>query len=124
MTTRIAALSFAALLMAGPAKAQTAQTAWMEIADGVTVGAFSMTVDWLDDLDVHDASGRKIGEVEEALGTSPDAPSALAIDFEDGVGYGDQGDVIVPLEMFRLDGSRLILSADANAVASMPVWRD
>ena len=124
MTKRIAALSFAAMLAGGPATAQTGQPAWMEIADGVTVAPFSMTVDQLDDFDVHDASGRKIGEVEEVLGTSPDSPSALAIDFDDGAGYGDRGDVIVPLEMFRLDGGRLILSLDAGAIASMPVWRD
>jgi hypothetical protein len=110
-------------LIAGAVFAQNS-AGFVEIGDDVSVAPFSMTADQVDDLDVHDAAGKKIGDVEEVLGTQADTATALAVDFDDGAGYGERGDVIVPIDQFRLDGNRLVLSADAAAIAGMPVWDD
>ncbi|EHK54996.1 PRC-barrel domain-containing protein [Allomesorhizobium alhagi] len=112
-----------AIAVALPATA-AAQTTWVEIADQATVAPLSRSVDRVDDMDVYDASGKKIGEIEEVLGQDADTASALTVDFDDDAGYGGRDNVIVPLEMFQLDGERLILSADAEAMSSMEVWED
>jgi sporulation protein YlmC with PRC-barrel domain len=112
-----------AIAVALPATA-AAQTTWVEIADQATVAPLSRSVDQVDDMDVYDASGKKIGEIEEVLGQNADTASALTVDFDDDAEYGGRDNVIVPLEMFQLDGERLILSADAEAMSSMEVWED
>lgn len=120
------ASTFAAVPLATVSHAQTSTAtgpALVELDDGVTVAALGMSVDRIDDMDVH-FDGRKVGEVEEVLGTAPGTATALTVDFDDNAGFGDRDDVIVPLDRFRLDNGRLVLSADAAAVAQMPVWND
>lgn len=116
ITLAIAALG----LVVGAAHAQTK---WVEIDDDVQVPALGATADDLDDLDVVDAAGTKLGEVEEVVGVDASAATALVVDFEDIAGYADK-DVVVPLDQFSLENGRLVLKADAAAVNGMEVWDD
>ena len=100
-----------------------AQTALVEVDDKVQVAAFNATVDQVDDLDVYNAAGAKLGEVEEVVGTDNKTPTALVIDFEGKEGFVDQ-DVVVPLDQFSWENDRLVLSADAAAVGAMEVWKN
>lgn len=110
----------AGTLIAGTA---LAQGALVEVNDNVQVPQFSAIADDVDDWDVYDAQGTEIGEVEEVLGTDPNTPTALAVDFDGNGGYADR-DVIVPIDQFSQENGRLILRADAAAVTQMETWND
>ncbi|MBB4001811.1 PRC-barrel domain-containing protein [Aurantimonas endophytica] len=104
-------------LFAGTAFAQTA--GMVDVDDDVMVPPFNVTVDDLDDMDVYDAAGTEIGEIEEVVGTDANTPTAFVVDF-DGEGYGDE-ERVIGLENFAMDGARMTLSLDAAAVATMPI---
>lgn len=107
-------------LLATPA---FAQETLFEVNDRAPLAGFGINADVADDLDVYDVAGRKIGEVEEVLGTTADAATALAVEFEDAVtDYGGE-DRVIPLAAFTFDGSVFVL-ADGTAVAELPVWQD
>ncbi len=116
ITLAVAALG----LVAGAAHAQNKL---VELDDKVQVAAFSATVDEIDDMDVVDAAGTKIGEVEEVVGENANTASALVVDFDGTGGFTDQ-DVVVPLDQFSLENNRLVLKADAATVGGMEVWKD
>jgi len=101
-----------------------AQTKWVEINDDVSVAPFNLTADEMEDLDVYDATGKRIAEVEEVIGTDAQTPTALAIDFDDSAGYGKTGDVVIPLNQFEMTGNRFVLNADADAVSGMETYND
>lgn len=117
---RSSLLAAAILAAAGPA---FAQTGLVELRDSVTVPAFGLTVDQVDDLDVV-VDGRVVGDIEEVLGTDANTATALVVDFDDGAGYGDRDDVIVPIARFRLDGNRLVTDVTPAEVAAFPTWKD
>lgn len=134
MKTSIIALA-AALSMGTAALAQDAGTPdagqvagaeamadWQEIDDSVMVTQLNATADDVDDMDLYDAEGTKIGEVEKVLGTSAETPGALVVDFDDDSVYGD-GDRVVPLEYLSMTDDRLTLSAEAD-VAGFEGWDD
>ena len=104
-------------LFVGTAFAQT--SGLVDIDDDVMVAALNMEADDVDDLDVYDAAGSEIGDVEDVVGTDANTPTALVVDFE-GDAYGDE-DRVIGLKHFTMAGDRLTLSLDAAAVATMPV---
>lgn len=105
-----------------PGAAQTgAMSDMTELDDAVMVTGWNMAVDDLEDMNVSDADGTRIGEVEDVLGRNETA-EAVVVDFDDDQG-GDDEDRIVPLDMLSVVEDRLELSADAD-VASFEVYND
>lgn len=100
-----------------------AQSGLVEVRDNTMVETFGAIADRVDDWDVHDASGRKIGEVEEVVGTDVNTPTALVIDFEDDSAYPDR-DVVIPFSEFSYENGRLTLNATPEAVRGMEIWHD
>ena len=100
-----------------------AQGAWTKLEDNVQVPAIGATVDQVEDLDVHNASGTKIGEVDDVLGTDASTPSALVVEFEQGGAYPKE-EIVVPLDQFTWENNRLILNVDAAGVSAMEIWND
>lgn len=115
-THLVAALS----LLATPA---LAQDRLHEVNDRTPLAGFGINADLAGDLDVYDATGRKIGEVEEVVGSTPDLANALVIEFEDIVAEYGTEDRVIPLTAFTFDGSAMIL-ADGTTVQDLPIWRD
>ncbi|KQN71584.1 hypothetical protein DevBK_00450 [Devosia sp. BK] len=111
-----------ALLVAAPALAQ-APTQWVELEDTAQVAAFNSTVDQIEDWDLYDAAGIKIGEVEAVLGTDATTATALVVDFEEAAGYVD-GDVIVPIDQFTWEANRLSLAIEPTAAQQLELWND
>lgn len=117
-----APISIALLLaLASPALAQTGP---VEVGDRTMIDAFGVDADMIDDLDVLDAQGRKIGEVEEVVGADRDTAESLVVDFEDELAEFGGDDRIVPLDQFSLEGEVLTFTGDAATLADMPLWRD
>lgn len=100
-----------------------AQGTWIEIEDSVQVPAFSASVDQVEDLDVHNASGTKIGEVDEVLGTDASTAAAVVVEFEAGGAYPKE-EMVVPLDQLSWENNRLILNVDAEGVSAMEIWND
>lgn len=111
-----------ALLFAAPAFAQ-AQAKWVELEDNTQLAAFNSTVDQIEDWDLYDAAGTKIGEVEAVLGTDPTTATALVVDFENAASYVD-GDVIVPIDQFTWEANRLSLANEPSAAQQLELWNN
>lgn len=120
-TTLLAGVCAGLLAFAGAA---SAQSQWVEIEDAVTVSELNQTADAVEDMDVYNGAGQKVGDVEEVLGQDASTATALVVDFDDDAGYGDRDDVVVPLERFSMNGPNLVLDADVATVASYPVYND
>ena len=116
----LAAVAFTSL--SGTALAQT--STWVEVDDKTMIAPFNVDADGLEDMDVQNAAGQKIGEIEDVIGTDRAAATALVVDFDDDAGYGDRDDVIVPVERFSLNGTKLVLQDDAAAVAAYEIYND
>jgi hypothetical protein len=122
----LAAACVAAALLSTVSSAAFAQGGWGKAADSAMVQPFGMIADDVEDLDVVNASGDKIGEIEDVL-TRGGAPTALGVEFEGFSDYspGKDLDVIVPLNDFVLqDKRRLKLKAEATAVKAMETYPD
>ncbi|WEK04607.1 MAG: hypothetical protein P0Y65_20925 [Candidatus Devosia phytovorans] len=115
-------LTVVALFVAAPAVAQ-AQAPWVELEDNAQVAAFNSTVDQIEDWDLYDAAGTKIGEIEAVLGTDATTATALVVDFEQAAGYVD-GDVIVPIDQFTWEANRLSLAIEPTAAQQLELWND
>lgn len=116
----LAAASFvAASLFTGASFAQTTLT---EVAEEVNVPAFNMTADQVEDMDVYDSEGMKVGEVEEVIGSDQQTPTHLEIEFEDDDGgqYADRDDVLVPLESVSYGNDRLTINLTPDEVTALP----
>ena len=95
-----------------------AQSQFFEVDETVSVDA-----DQADEYDVYDATGRKIGEVEEVVGSNRAMADAFVVDFEDALTeYGDE-ERVIPLTEFKFDGKGFVLSDGAD-VETMPTWID
>ena len=123
----IALTGIAAACLSGiPLSALAEGGGWGKAADNTMVPAFGMSADDVEDLDVVNAAGDRIGEVEDVL-TKGGAPAALGVDFKGFSGYspGKDLNVVVPLDEFTLlDKKRLSLKADAAAVKAMETYPD
>lgn len=115
-------LPVVALLVAAPAFAQS-QVKWIELDDNAPVAVFNSTVDQIEDWDLYDATGTKIGEIEAVLGTDATTAAALVVDFEDAAGYVD-GDVIVSIDQFSWAANRLSLAIEPAAAQQLELWND
>jgi hypothetical protein len=111
------------LLLTGPA---AAQTQWQEVRDAAMVAPFNLSADVVEDMEVVNAGGQKIGEVDKVIGLTPSEASALVIDFEDNAGYtmGSDDEIVVPLAGFALAGGKLQLLGDAATVKGYEIYRD
>lgn len=109
-----------AALMAAPA---LGQTQWVELQDNVQVSQFGSTVDQIEDWDLYDAGGQKIGEIEAVLGSDGALASALVVDFDNAASFVD-GDVIVPIDQFTWEANRLSLNIDQAGAQQLELWND
>lgn len=115
------AILVAAALVPTLAFAQATAPQLVQIDDDqANVAVLGLTVDQVDDLDLFDAQGTKLGDVEEVLGTDATTGTALAIDLEG----GDDVDVIVDLTSIELQDERLVTALTAEQLRALPVWND
>lgn len=121
--TAVLALATAPLAQAPDADWLAAQPDWIELDDAASVTQLSLSVDQLDDLDLHDAAGQKLGEVEEVIGLADGTVIGLAVELDDAAGAGDD-EVVVPIASVRRDGERLTTDLTPDALQALPQWDD
>ena len=105
--------------------AASAQTPWVEIDDQIVVAPFALSADAIGDMDVVDAAGKKIGEVEDVVGPSRNEATAVVIDLDSTSGLLEADkDIVVPLAGVELHGKTLRLLGDAATVRGYQIYQD
>ncbi|MEA3533205.1 hypothetical protein [Rhizobium sp. CC-YZS058] len=117
----VTAAGLTALVLAGPVAAQA--PAMVKVADDTMVTGLNITADALEGMAIHDAAGKKIGEVEDVVGTDRTAATGVAIEFDRASGLGRETRVVA-LRDLKQDGLRLSVDLDAAAAEKLPVFDD
>ena len=140
-TTAALALAIAGSAMCGAASAQsqpgtapgaatgaaTADPAQMrELDDDRTDVTWNgLTLDEIEDMDVIDATGRTIGEVEDILGDAQDKVVGFVVEAGGFLGIGDE-EVVVTADRARLDPERnaLVVDMSEEELKNLQRWDD
>jgi sporulation protein YlmC with PRC-barrel domain len=112
-------------LFAAPAFAQSAATgALVEVEDETqVVGAYNLSVDKVEDMDIYSATGEEIGEVDEVLMNADGQIVALVAEVGGFLGIGDK-DVVLQLDQVQLQGDRLTVDMTKEQLEQLPDWDD
>ncbi|MEN3791779.1 PRC-barrel domain-containing protein, partial [Fulvimarina sp. MAC3] len=82
--------------------------------------------DEIEDMDVYDGNGTEVGEVDDVLGSDPQTPTHIEVNFDDDDAstYPDRDDVVVPISNFSLLNNRLTVDLSPEEVQNLPVRND
>ncbi|CZT36667.1 PRC-barrel domain-containing protein [Rhizobium sp. 9140] len=119
----IATATFTLFAGAGVAFAQAPATASVDVSGKTMIPGFNVTADDLESMNVYNAAGEKIGEIEDVVGSDKTTPTGVAIDFERSANLGRE-DRVITLDKVRQDGLRLVVDIDAAAAAQLPIYDD
>ncbi|KQT86245.1 PRC-barrel domain-containing protein [Aurantimonas sp. Leaf443] len=113
----------AALGLSAPAFAQTTASTtpmtMVDVNDDAMVPMLNVSADDLEDMDVYDASGKEIGEIDSVMGANETTASVVKIDFDDSV-VSDDEDRVVPIENLAMNGKNLVVNLDPAAITALP----
>jgi hypothetical protein len=91
--------------------------------DAKMVAPLNATVDTVEDMDIYDANGKKIAEVESVLEDSNGEIKGLAIEYGGFLGFGES-DAIVTIDQVKQKDGNLVTEMTAEQLPSLPVWKD
>jgi sporulation protein YlmC with PRC-barrel domain len=118
----------AILTVSGCAVGQTAKPANLSAvdADRTDLTWHGLSIDKLEDMDLYNSAGKKIGEVEDVLADGSGQLSAVGVGFGGPLGADDDTEVtevVVPLDRLRLsqDG-HLTGDLSESDLAQLPEW--
>ncbi len=146
MLSRTAATAFAAVVLCAPAMAQDADpnaankaagasdTAKKDAADkaavskfttfeNVMVKPFNVTVDDLEDMDLYNAEGESIGDVEDVLIGPDGRVAAISADIGGFLGIGE-AEVLIELSQISMNGDKLTIDMTEEEAEQLPRWRE
>ncbi|MCD7107708.1 PRC-barrel domain-containing protein [Rhizobium sp. DKSPLA3] len=123
LKTLITTATLALLSGAGASFAQAPATAMVDVSGKTMVPGFNVTADDLESMHVYNATGQKIGEIEDVVGSDKTTPTGVAIDFERDANLGREHRVVA-LDKIKQDGLRLVVDIDAATAAQLPVYDD
>jgi sporulation protein YlmC with PRC-barrel domain len=72
-------------------------------------------------MDVYDANGKKIGEVDAVLEDKNGDVKAVAIGYGGFLGFGEKG-AVVTLDQVRLKDGALVTEMDEEGLSKLPEW--
>jgi hypothetical protein len=91
--------------------------------DDLVVPPFGITVDDIDDMDLMNADGEEIGEIEEVLLDAGGQPVAVSVEVDDFLGMGER-EVVFGLDGLQLTDDDFVTSVDKATVEALPEWDD
>jgi uncharacterized protein YrrD len=91
--------------------------------DDMLVQSLKHTVDEIEDMDLKNADGDEIGEVEEVLTDGSGQPVAIAVEVGGFLGVGDR-EVVLGLDQVQSKDDELVTSADKATIEGLPDWDD
>jgi uncharacterized protein YrrD len=120
----LAATALALAPLALAAQQSSDVSAYQEAEDDdMVVQPFNRTVDDIEDLDLKNADGDEIGEVEEVLIDASGQPVAIAVEAGGFLGIGER-EVVLGLDQVQLVDDDLVTSADKATIEGLPDWPD
>jgi sporulation protein YlmC with PRC-barrel domain len=116
------------LTISGCATSQTANPTNLSAVDSDRTDLTwqGLSIDELEDMDLYNSAGKKIGEVEDVLADGSGQLSAVGVGFGGSLGTDeDDKEVVVPLDRLRLgqDG-HLTGDLSQSDLAQLPEWDD
>lgn len=124
------AAAAALTLGVGAASAQQATTGAAAVTglheaedDAMMVQPFNLSVDRIEDMDLHASNGDEIGEVEEVLLDGSGQPVAVSADVGGFLGMGDKT-VVMGLDQIRYESDRLVTGMSKEQIEALPEWDD
>jgi PRC-barrel domain len=91
--------------------------------EALMVEHFNLSVDQLEDMDIHGAGGERIGEVDEILMTQEGKITAVSVEVGGFLGIGDK-EVVMELAQLRREGDALMADLTKEQVKALPSWDD
>lgn len=85
------------------------------------VGPLNATVDKVEEMDVYDASGKKIAEVDSVLEDKNGEIKGVAIEYGGFLGFGEKGAVVALDKLQQKDGN-LAIDVTEDQLSSLPAW--
>ncbi len=128
----LASLALAALLGGGASIAAAQQTVpgptssggFKQLQDGSAVyQPWNMTVDQIEELNLLDAEGNNIGDIEGVLTDASGRPAAIAAEVGGIAGIGDRK-VVIGLDQLRVNGGALTTTLAKEQLEALPEWSD
>ncbi|MEI9899747.1 MAG: PRC-barrel domain-containing protein [Hyphomicrobium sp.] len=91
--------------------------------DNKMVGPLNATVDKVEDMDVFDANGNKIAEVDSVLEDQNGEIKGLAIEYGGFLGIGEKDAILTFDKATQKDGN-IVVEMTEDDLAGLPVWHD
>lgn len=91
--------------------------------DAKAVPQLNATVDQVEDMDIYDASGKKIAEVDSVLEDDKGEIKGLAIEYGGFLGFGEH-DAILTFEKTKTKDGNIVVEMTEDDLAGLPAWKD
>jgi sporulation protein YlmC with PRC-barrel domain len=89
--------------------------------DNKMVSPLNATVNKTEEMDVYDANGKKIAEVDSVLEDKNGEIKGLAIEYGGFLGFGEK-EAIVTFDQVKLKDGKLVTEVTEDQLPTLPVW--
>ena len=91
--------------------------------DAKMVPQLNASVDQVEEMDIYDANGKKIAEVDSVLEDSAGEVKGVAIEYGGFLGFGEKGAIVTIDQLKTKDGS-LVTDLTEEQLPTLPAWND
>jgi sporulation protein YlmC with PRC-barrel domain len=85
------------------------------------VKAWNMPVDSVEEMDIYDASGKKLGEVDAVLQDKDGEIKGVVIGYGGFLGFGEKG-AVMTLDQLKLKDGTLVTEVSEDQLSQLPEW--
>jgi sporulation protein YlmC with PRC-barrel domain len=89
--------------------------------DSKLVKPWNLPVDTVEEMDVFDANGKKIGEVDAVLEDKDGEVKGVAVGYGGFLGFGEKG-AVVTLDQLKLKDGTLVTDINEDQLDQQPEW--
>ena len=91
--------------------------------DAKMVPSLNATVDKVEEMDIYDATGKKIAEVDSVLEDKNGEIKGLAIEYGGFLGFGEKG-AILTLDQVRQKDGNIAIEMTEDQLTTLPAWNE
>src|SRR5262245_17036738 len=91
--------------------------------DSKMVAPLSATVDKVEEMDIYDANGKKIAEVDSVLEDKNGEIKGLAIEYGGFLGFGEKGAILTLDQVKQKDGN-IAIEMTEDQLTTLPAWNE
>jgi sporulation protein YlmC with PRC-barrel domain len=91
--------------------------------DNKMVGPLNANVAQVEEMDVLDASGKKIAEVDSVLEDKNGEIKGIAIEYGGFLGFGDR-DAVITFDKIKQKDGNVVVEMTEDDLANLPAWHD